>query len=181
MLIILLIIIVFSWNYLFYAPVTHQQKIYQERFAELNDQFTQLLTLNTNYSSLKGSVDKLRNEFLEYKNDVVPKDEFPKVLDYITNLGDEYRITVETINPSITNVFPIEEKYQKKFIKFAIHKYPVNMKLAGKFLDVGNYFEAIINSEYRLELGDLSLISTTEYSPNLQVNALLFGYVAVED
>ncbi len=146
----------------------------------LNEQFAELAMVADSYDQFKTSFDEQVEAFAALQETIPSNQEYAGTLEQIRDAAQELKLQIIALSPMLADAYPALHTGYKR-VKTHVECYPVELKIYGDYLSIGQFVEEVEGMGDIVNIARLTLETEMEAGGTLSCDMLLFTYIFVEE
>ena len=181
--IIIMVSLVLSTSFYFYDTVYmdgKQKDLIETQLQGVENLFLEIERVEDSYEGLEERFGEKLKEFDDLKMNIPDRNDFITIFDQIRRLADRHKIEITSLNPILDDSFPaIKENLQ--LTKKHIERLPIQVKCAGKYVNMGKFIEDVTDLRYKVNVGRYTISTDTDYGGQVTCDLVFFAYRFIEN
>jgi len=170
------LIFLLTWSWVKISVYGPSIEKYSKQLKEVRTRFDDMDFIKSNIASMKSTFETTNTEFDTLKSIVPNSENYVVLLKEIKSLATKNKIEIISITPRLMDSFPAVKTYLTSSNKH-IERYPVQVKLFGKYLNLGNLLEEMLALPSIVNIGRLTLASELTKDGGVSCDLVLFTYM----
>tara|TARA_B100000989_G_scaffold70875_1_gene49659 strand:+ start:718 stop:1992 length:1275 start_codon:yes stop_codon:yes gene_type:complete len=169
------IIFIILWYFLFYKGLSQNYEISKDLENDVSKELKKYKTMQTKINNMEKSWNELNNDFQYQINRIPDKRLYEAVNDYLYSSIIDYELKIINFSPS--NI-PIQK--ENIFIpelgqNITVEKIPIDISLKGSFIDFNQFFEQLMQKEYKFTSSDVEIVQSSTAAEQT-INLIAYAY-----
>jgi Tfp pilus assembly protein PilO len=169
---VLIVLAILSVVFLYQPKIQARGKI-QAEVNDLKKQIADLKEQVKGIGAVRRQIEQLESQNSELMSHVAPRDQLLTILRELAKIGERYNITfLEITPPGLDTMLQIETQDKP------IRPVPFQIVLQGRYIDIGNYVENLVQFPYFVKIPEFEITGKEEIRPAVEARLLVNLYTS---
>ena len=172
---LLFIVFLILWYFLFYKGLSQNYEISKDLENDVSKELKKYKNMQSKINDMEKSWNEINNDFQYQINRIPDKRLYEAVNDYLYSSIIDYKLKIINFSPSAVpiqkeNIF-IPELNQN----ITVEKIPIDISLKGSFIDFNQFFEQLMQREYKFTSSDVEIVQSSSAAEQT-INLIAYAY-----
>lgn len=172
-----LLVVAFSgWSWAKFSVYGPSIDKSSRELKELKTRLQDMEFIKGNSTNMKNTFEKTKMEFDTLKSLIPNNESYVNLLQEVRKLANKNEVEIISFSPRLIDSFPAIKTFLTKSPKH-IERYPVEIRMLGKFKNLTTFIEEILELPRTVNIGRLKLESELLKTGSLSCDLVLYTYM----
>ena len=163
------------WYFTFYKGLSQNYEISKELENDVSKELKKYKTMQAKINYMENSWNEINNDFQYQINRIPDKRLYEAVNDYLYSSIIDYKLKIINFSPSAVPIQKENIFLPELDQNITIEKIPIDISLKGSFIDFNQFFEQLMQKEYKFTSSDVEIVQSSS-AEEQTINLIAYAY-----
>ena len=169
------IVFIILWYFTFYKSLSQNYEISKELENDVSKELKKYKTMQAKINDMENSWNEINNDFQYQINRIPDKRLYEAVNDYLYSSIIDYKLKIINFSPSSVPIQKENVFLPELDQNITIEKIPIDISLKGSFIDFNQFFEQLMQREYKFTSSDVEIVQSSSAAEQT-INLIAYAY-----